>query len=98
VARFVSERWPASRRYAGPLQRRNGGPLRVGIPGPLPSEFAHFACDTAWIDYINRGSVFDGKTTVPTTWLESAVLEHGNTGWKIRFFHSTRVPAAQPAK
>ena len=43
VARFVSERWPASRRYAGPLQRRNGGPLRVGIPGPLPSEFADVA-------------------------------------------------------
>ena len=27
----------------------------------------HFACDTAWIDYINRGSVFDGKSTMPVT-------------------------------
>jgi hypothetical protein len=27
----------------------------------------HFACDTAWIDYINRGSVSDGKTTTPVT-------------------------------
>jgi hypothetical protein len=58
----------------------------------------HFACNTAWIDYTNRGSVSDGKTTTPVTWLESAVLVHGQTGWQIRFFHSTQVPAAQPAK
>ena len=58
----------------------------------------HFACDTAWIDYINRGSVSDGKTTTPVTWLESAVLVHGKTGWLIRFLHSTQVPAPNPAK
>jgi hypothetical protein len=58
----------------------------------------HFACDTAWIVYINRGSVFDGKTTTPLTWLESAVLLHGKTGWRIRFLHSTQVPAPQPKK
>ncbi len=58
----------------------------------------HFACDTAWIDYINRGSVFDGKTTMPVTWLESAVLLYGKTGWLIRFLHSTQVPEPQPAK
>ena len=58
----------------------------------------HFACDTAWIDYINRGSVFDGKTTTPVSWLESAVLVHGKTGWRIRFFHSTRVPEATAEK
>jgi ketosteroid isomerase-like protein len=58
----------------------------------------HFACDTAWIDYINRGSVFDGKTTTAVTWLESAVLLHGKYGWLIRFLHSTQVPAPQPAK
>ena len=56
----------------------------------------HFACDTAWIDYINRGSVFDGKVTMPVTWLESAVLLHGKTGWRIRFFHSTQAPAPKP--
>jgi hypothetical protein len=58
----------------------------------------HFACDTAWIDYIDRGSVFDGKTTTPVTWLESAVLVHSKTGWVIRFLHSTEVPAPPPAK
>jgi ketosteroid isomerase-like protein len=52
----------------------------------------HFACDTAWIDYSNRGSVSDGKTTQPVSWLESAILVHGASGWKIRFFHSTQVP------
>ncbi len=45
----------------------------------------HFACDTAWIDYINRGSLSDGKTATTVTWLESAVLVHGKTGWLIRF-------------
>jgi hypothetical protein len=58
----------------------------------------HFACDTAWIDYINRGSVSDGKTTTPVTWLESAVLVQGRTGWQIRFLHSTEVPAPELAK
>jgi ketosteroid isomerase-like protein len=58
----------------------------------------HFACDTAWIDYINRGSVSDGKTTTPVTWLESAVLMYGKTGWRIRFLHSTQVPAPKPTK
>jgi hypothetical protein len=57
----------------------------------------HFACDTAWLDYINRGSVSDGKTTTPVTWLESAILVHGKTGWLIRFLHSTQVPAPNPA-
>jgi ketosteroid isomerase-like protein len=58
----------------------------------------HFACDTAWIDYVNRGSVFDGKTTTPLSWLESAVLVHAKAGWRIRFFHSTQVPTAPAAK
>jgi len=58
----------------------------------------HFVCDTAWLDYVNRGSVFDGKSTLPVTWLESAILVHGKIGWRIRFFHSTRVPPAEPAK
>ena len=58
----------------------------------------HFACDTAWIDYINRGSVSDGKTTTPLTWLESAILVHEKAAWRIRFLHSTEVPAPQSAK
>src|SRR5579859_2781211 len=47
-ARLPLEWWPTSRRYGGSLHVGAvarftvgiGGPLRVGIPGPLPSEFA----------------------------------------------------------
>ena len=59
----------------------------------------HFACDTAWIDYINRGSVFDSKTTTPVTWLESAVPYAGKkAAGGSGFLHSTQVPAPQPTK
>ena len=46
--------------------------------------------DQAWIAYVNRGSVSDGKTVTPVTWLESAILRHDGARWRIRFFHSTR--------
>lgn len=50
-------------------------------------------CRFAWITYTNRGSI-QAKSGVPqpTTWLESAMLEKQNGTWRIRFFHSTRVP------
>ncbi len=52
-----------------------------------------FACDTAWITYVNRGGVTrDGKET-PLSWLESGVLKHVGDRWLIEFMHSTRVPA-----
>jgi ketosteroid isomerase-like protein len=49
-------------------------------------------CDLAWITYINRGSMRDATGTLPLAWLESAVLEKQAGTWRIRFFHSTRVP------
>ncbi len=55
------------------------------------------ACNTAWITYINRGSMQDmtKKEDAPPkrdlTWLESAVLERQAGVWRIRFFHSTPV-------
>ncbi len=52
----------------------------------------HVVGDWAWIAYVNRGSVFDGKATMSVTWLESAVLRHDGSRWRIRFFHSTRAP------
>jgi hypothetical protein len=51
--------------------------------------------DLAWITYVNRGSVGDAAGVTPVTWLESAVLRHDGRRWRIRFFHSTRVPAEQ---
>jgi hypothetical protein len=49
-------------------------------------------CHFAWITYTNRGSIQDKSATHPTTWLESATLEKQAGAWRIRFFHSTRVP------
>jgi ketosteroid isomerase-like protein len=52
----------------------------------------HVIGKTAWIAYVNRGSVTDekGKAT-PMEWLESAFLEKQNGTWKILFVQSTRV-------
>ena len=52
----------------------------------------------AWITYINRGSVTDSSGTTKLQWLESAVLQKESGQWRIRFFHSTRVPPAEPQK
>ncbi|PYJ08307.1 MAG: hypothetical protein DMF06_13095 [Verrucomicrobia bacterium] len=48
--------------------------------------------DVAWISYVNEGSVKDASGTKNVTWLESAFLRKEKEGWRIEFFHSTRVP------
>jgi ketosteroid isomerase-like protein len=52
----------------------------------------HIDGDTAWITYVNRGSITDASGAKEVTWLESAVLQKEKDGWRIQFFHSTRVP------
>lgn len=52
----------------------------------------HVLGDTAWITYVNRGSIKDASGTKEATWLESAFLEKEKGIWRIHFFHSTRVP------
>jgi ketosteroid isomerase-like protein len=52
----------------------------------------HILGDTAWITYVNRGSIKDASGTKEATWLESAFLEKEKGIWRIHFFHSTRVP------
>jgi hypothetical protein len=54
---------------------------------------SHVLGEWAWLAYVNRGSVSDGQTVTPVTWLESAVLRHDGSRWRIRFFHSTRAEA-----
>ena len=54
----------------------------------------HVQGNTAWITYINRGSVQDASGKKAVEWLESAVLGKESGVWRIRFFHSTRVPSA----
>jgi len=47
----------------------------------------------ALITYTNNGSVTDAAgAKKEVTWLESAVLRKDKGEWRIRFFHSTRVP------
>jgi ketosteroid isomerase-like protein len=56
----------------------------------------HISGNTAWIAYINEGSITDASGTVNQNWLESAFLEKQAGTWKIVFMHSTRVPVATP--
>ena len=56
----------------------------------------HISGNTAWIAYVNKGSITDGSGTVSQKWLESAFLQKQSGIWKIVFMHSTRVPAAPP--
>jgi hypothetical protein len=54
----------------------------------------HIHGNTAWIAYVNKGSISDASGTVNQNWLESAFLEKQAGIWKIVFMHSTRVPVA----
>ena len=55
----------------------------------------HISGDTAWIAYVNKGSITDASGTTKQNWLESAFLEKQAGNWKIVFMHSTRVPPKQ---
>ena len=46
--------------------------------------------NTAWITFVNRGSVTDSSGKEDVTWLESAILRKHENKWLIHFFHSTR--------
>ena len=54
----------------------------------------HVSGDTAWIAYVNKGSIGDASGTTKQNWLESAFLEKQAGEWKIVFMHSTRVAPA----
>jgi ketosteroid isomerase-like protein len=51
----------------------------------------HDSGDTAWIDYVNKGSSSDASGTTKQNRLDSAFLEKQAGNWKIVFMHSTRV-------
>jgi ketosteroid isomerase-like protein len=55
----------------------------------------HISGKTAWIAYVNRGSITDASGRVNQQWLESAFLEKQAGIWKILFVQSTRVPPPQ---
>lgn len=59
----------------------------------------HIDGNSAWVAYVNRGSITDAKGKVSKmSWLESAFLEKQNGAWKILFFHSTRTAAQTRAE
>ena len=53
----------------------------------------HIDGQTAWVTYVNRGSLQDAAGKKDLAWLESAVLRKYDDTWRIQFFHSTRVPS-----
>ncbi len=53
----------------------------------------HTTGNTAWIAYVNKGSISDASGTMPQQWLESAFLQKEEGTWKMVFMHSTRVPS-----
>jgi ketosteroid isomerase-like protein len=58
----------------------------------------HIVGNTAWIAYVNQGSITDASGTKDQRWLESAFLQKQAGIWKVVFMHSTRVPMApQPS-
>jgi ketosteroid isomerase-like protein len=52
----------------------------------------HISGNTAWIAYVNKGSITDASGTTNQKWLESSFLQKQAGIWKIVFMHSTRVP------
>jgi ketosteroid isomerase-like protein len=52
----------------------------------------HISGNTAWIAYVNKGSIADASGRMDQQWLESAFLEKQAGIWRILFIHSTRVP------
>ena len=58
--------------------------------GPLDTQRQ---CNVAWTAWTNSGSAGPVGDVKPVKWLESAVLVHDGTAWKIDFFHSHRATA-----
>ncbi len=59
----------------------------------VPSPTIEIDCNTAWIAYVNKGSLTTPEgAKQDRTWLESAILTKQDSRWLIRFFHSTPVP------
>jgi hypothetical protein len=52
----------------------------------------HIIGNTAWIAYVNKGSLTDASGTQNLQWQESAFLHKEGDTWKISFFHSNRIP------
>jgi len=54
---------------------------------------SHVSCDLAWAAWTNHATFTTTAGSTPKTYLESAVFVWRDGSWKVRFFHSTLVPA-----
>jgi ketosteroid isomerase-like protein len=70
-------------------KQRSGSSFKWTVTEPQ----VHFACDVAWITYVNRGGITKAGQETPVTWLESGVLEWKSGRWGLQFLHSTRATA-----
>jgi ketosteroid isomerase-like protein len=73
-------------------KQRSGSTFRWTVAAPQ----VRFACDIAWITYVNRGRITDAGHETPVTWLESGVLRREAGRWVIQFLHSTRAATPTP--
>jgi ketosteroid isomerase-like protein len=55
--------------------------------------------DLGAVVYVNHGSIVEapGQDPVPQSWLETVLLRHQDSGWRVAFLHSTRTTATQSA-
>jgi len=53
----------------------------------------HISGNTAWIAYVNKGSISDASGTMPQQWLEIGLPAERGRHLEIVFMHSTRVPS-----
>jgi hypothetical protein len=58
----------------------------------------HISGNTAWIAYVNDGSISDSSGSVKQQWLESGFFEKQAGTWKVVFMQSTRVPSQENQK
>jgi hypothetical protein len=88
----VGERYDAASIMARIKQAHASG---TRIEWHVTKPDVHVYGNTAWIAYVNDGSISNANGTVPMEWLESAFLVNVSGTWKVAFWHSTRV--APPA-
>jgi hypothetical protein len=70
-------------------KQQSGSTFKWTVTAPQ----VRFACDAAWISYVNRGGITKAGQETPVTWLESGVLKWEAGRWVIQFLHSTRATA-----
>jgi hypothetical protein len=56
----------------------------------------HLEGSSAWIGYINKGTITSDSVAIDQQWLESAFLIKRLGAWKIQFLHSTRAAPVPP--